>query len=57
MSSEAPFYVGQRVRVCATGAIGEIVELFPRHASADVDLGDGVVAELEWAELEAIGTN
>ena len=54
MTNAAPFHVGQRVRVRATGAIGEIVELFVAHASADVDLGDGIIAELEWRELEAV---
>ncbi len=49
-----PFEVGARVRVVPTGAEGVVVEVFRRHRSADVDLGDGVVAELPWAELEPL---
>ena len=48
---EAP-QLGDRVRVRATGAIGTVVEIFTRHLSADVDLGDGIIAELDWAEIE-----
>lgn len=46
--------VGARVRVRATGAEGVVVELFPRHASADVDLGDGITAEMGWDEIEIL---
>ena len=51
---DAPFSVGEVVRVKETGAVGVIVEVFVRHASADVDLGDGITAELEWDELEPV---
>jgi hypothetical protein len=54
MVDEAPFVVGQRVRIVATEAEGVIVEVFRRHRSADVDLGDGVVAEMPWDELEPL---
>jgi hypothetical protein len=49
-----PFKVGDYVRVVATGAIGVVVELSRRHATADVDLGDGITAELAWDELEPV---
>ena len=48
---EAPV-VGARVRVRETGAIGVVVEVFRRHLTADVDLGDGVTAEMGWDEIE-----
>lgn len=48
---EAPV-VGARVRVRETGAIGVVVEVFRRHLSADVDLGDGIIAEMGWDEIE-----
>ncbi len=48
---EAP-ELGGRVRVKATGAIGVVVEISRRHLTADVDLGDGITAELEWSEIE-----
>jgi len=51
---EAPFRIGDYVRVVATGAIGVVVELSRRHQTADVDLGDGITAELLWDELEAV---
>jgi hypothetical protein len=44
--------VGSRVRVRATGAIGIVVEVWRRHGTADVDLGDGITAEMEWGEIE-----
>jgi hypothetical protein len=47
--------LGDRVRVRATGAEGVVVEIFARHASADVDLGDGITAEMGWDEIEVIG--
>jgi hypothetical protein len=50
---EAPL-VGARVRVRATGAEGVVVEVFPRHGSADVDLGDGITAEMNWDEIEPL---
>jgi hypothetical protein len=43
-----------RVRVVATGAEGTVVEVSRRHKTADVDLGDGIVAELPWEELEPV---
>jgi hypothetical protein len=46
--------VGDRVRVRATGAEGVVVEVSRRHQSADVDLGDGITAELAWDELELL---
>ena len=46
--------VGSRVRVRATGVVGLVVEVFRRQQSADVDLGDGITAELAWEELEAV---
>ena len=49
-----PFHVGDYVRVVETGAVGVVVELFVRHQSADVDLGDGITAELDWTELELV---
>ncbi len=49
-----PFRVGDYVRVRATGAVGQVVELSRRHRTADVDLGDGIIAELGWDELEAL---
>jgi hypothetical protein len=49
-----PFVVGARVRIVSTGAEGVIVEVFRRHRSADVDLGDGVIAEMPWDELELL---
>jgi hypothetical protein len=49
-----PFNVGDYVRVVATGAIGVVVELSRRHATADVDLGDCIIAELRWDELEPV---
>ena len=52
-ADESPFQVGERVIIKATGAEGVIVEVFRRHRSADVDLGDGVIAEMELDELEA----
>jgi hypothetical protein len=51
---EAP-PLGSRVRVRATGAEGVVVEIFARHASADVDLGDGITAEMGWDEIEVLG--
>lgn len=42
---EAPV-VGARVRVRDTGAIGVVLEVFRRHLTADVDLGDGIAAEM-----------
>jgi hypothetical protein len=51
---EAP-EVGSRVRIRATGAIGVVVEVSRRHGTADVDLGDGIVAEMEWDEIEPSG--
>lgn len=51
---EAP-PLGSRVRVRATGAEGVVVEIFSRHASADVDLGDGITAEMGWDEIEVLG--
>lgn len=50
---EAP-QVGARVRVRATGAIGVVVEVFRRHLTADVDLGDGITAEMRWDEIEPL---
>lgn len=44
--------VGDSVRVIATRATGVVVEVSRRHQTADVDLGDGVTAELDWEELE-----
>ena len=52
--SAEPFVVGARVRIISTGAEGVIVEVFRRHRSADVDLGDGVIAEMLWDELEPL---
>jgi hypothetical protein len=51
--SEAP-EVWSRVRVVATGAEGTVVEVSRRHKTADVDLGDGITAELGWHELEPV---
>jgi len=48
------FVIGIRVRIVSTGAEGVIVEVFRRHRSADVDLGDGVIAEMPWDELEPL---
>jgi hypothetical protein len=53
MVIEAP-QVGDKVRVKATGAEGVVVEVFSRHQSADVDLGDGIIAEMEWEEIERV---
>jgi hypothetical protein len=50
---EAPA-VGSRVRVRATRAEGVVVEISRRHGTADIDLGDGIVAELRWDEIEPI---
>lgn len=47
--------VGALVRVVATGAMGEVVEVSIRRRSADVDLGGGVVAELAWNDLAPEG--
>jgi hypothetical protein len=44
--------VGDQVRVVATRATGVVVEVSRQYLTADVDLGDGVTAELEWEELE-----
>jgi hypothetical protein len=46
--------VGMRVSVVATGAVGVIVEIFPRHRSVDVDLGDGVTAEFGYDEVAVV---
>lgn len=46
--------LGARVRIRATGAQGVVVEIFPRHGSADVDLGDGITAEMGWDEIELV---
>ena len=43
-----------RVRVIATGAEGTVVEVSRRHRTADVDLGDDIVAEFGWHELELV---
>jgi len=43
-----------RVRVIATGAEGTVVEVSRRHRTADVDLGDDIVAEFAWDELEPV---
>ena len=43
-----------RVRVIATGAEGTVVEVSRRHRTADVDLGEGIIAELAWDELEPV---
>ncbi len=49
-----PFAEGDRVRVRATGAEGVVVEVSRRHRTVDVDLGDGVTAELSWDEVERV---
>ena len=49
-----PFAVGSRVRVMATDAPGTIVEVSRRFRTADVDLGDGITAELDWDDLELL---
>jgi hypothetical protein len=46
--------VGEVVRVVATGAVGVVVEVSRRHETADVDLGDGITAELPWVEIEPV---
>lgn len=45
---------GAHVRVRASGAVGVVVEVFRRWRTVDVDLGDGVVAELGWDEVEFV---
>lgn len=45
---------GRRVRVRKTGAEGPIVEISRRHRTADVDLGDGIVAEFSFDEIELV---
>jgi hypothetical protein len=47
-----PFAIGERVRVRATGAVGTVEEISVRRRTMDVDLGDGIVAEFTWDEIE-----
>jgi hypothetical protein len=49
-----PFSVGQRVRVRATSAEGVVIEVSRRDKTVDIDLGDGIVAELPWDEVETM---
>jgi hypothetical protein len=51
--TEAP-ELWTRVRVVATDAVGTVVEVSRRHRTADVDLGDGITAEFDWAEIEPL---
>jgi hypothetical protein len=52
VTAAPPFIVGAAVRVRATGAVGTVVEVSLRHRTADLDLGDGIVAEMGWDEIE-----
>jgi len=54
MVTVLPLVPGTRVRVRATGAEGVVVEVSRRHQTVDLDLGDGITAELSWDEVEAI---
>jgi hypothetical protein len=45
---------GRRVRVRKTGAEGPIIELSRRNRTVDVDLGDGIVAEFSFDEIELV---
>ena len=51
--TEAP-EIGSRVRVIATLAEGTVTWVSRRHRTADVDLGDGITAELSWDEIEPV---
>ena len=46
--------LGRVVRVRKTGAEGPIVEVSRRHQTVDVDLGDGIVAEFSFDEVEMV---
>jgi hypothetical protein len=45
---------GARVVVRATGVEGVVVEVSRRHRTVDLDLGDGITAELTWDEVDPI---
>jgi hypothetical protein len=51
MKTESP-PVGSVVRVKKTGAHGRVVEVDRKHQTCDVDLGEQIIAEMTWDEVE-----